>query len=63
MLYHFHKDEEKTFKHKYRAHIEHYDGRLKSFGVLKETFWHKGGPVSGDRFKKCMENGFPLYEP
>ena len=69
--------EEKAFKRKHRARIEHYNGRLKSFGALKETFRHKGGPVSGDRFEKhkivmhainvivflSLENGFPLYEP
>jgi hypothetical protein len=69
--------EEKAFKRKHRARIEHYNGRLKSFGILNQTFWHKGGNSSGSRFEKQknvmrainvivtiqLDNGFPLFDP
>ncbi len=67
----------KAFKRKHRARIEHYNGRLKSFGILNQTFRHKGGPRGGSRFEKqklvmqavnvivctALNHGFPLYEP
>ena len=67
----------KAFKRKHRARIEHYNGRLKSFGILNQTFRHKGGNCNGSRFEKQkivmravnvivviqLDNGFPLFDP
>jgi hypothetical protein len=69
--------EEKCFKRKHRARIEHYNGRLKSFAILNQTFRHKGGDSSGSRFEKQkivmrainvivaiqLDSGFPLFDP
>ena len=63
----------KAFKRKHRARIEHYNSRLKKFGILNQRFRQKGD----SRFEKqtivfqainvivciALDNGFPLFDP